>query len=65
MNLFITAELEARGIVPPPLGLRRTTCPMCSHTRKKRHKRDMRIIDFDGWIELQCMHCGYTDGFQV
>ena len=61
----IAAVLSRHGITPPPPHSARTTCPMCSHTRRKSRERCLRIRPFDGWLEWECRHCGWTEGDAV
>ena len=56
---------ERHGITPPPLHSARTTCPLCSHTRRKSRERCLRIRPFDGWLEWECRHCGWAEGDAV
>lgn len=50
-----------RGITPPPNGLSRTTCPQCSHTRRKHWERCLQVRVTHGVVEWRCRHCGWTD----
>jgi C4-type Zn-finger protein len=54
--------LSRHGITPPPLHSHRTTCPMCSHARRKSHERCLSIFCAGGWVEWRCHHCGWQDG---
>ena len=58
----LTEALLFAGIVPPPEGSNRTTCPMCSHTRRKADDRCLSIYPRDGWVDWKCHHCGWQDG---
>lgn len=57
-----TVALLYRGIAPPERFSRKTTCPQCSHTRRKRHERCLSIYPAEGWIDWKCHHCGWQDG---
>ena len=61
----IHEALMWRGITPPPEGSRKTTCPMCSHTRAKSSERCLSIYPGNQWISWQCHHCGWADGEPV
>ena len=53
--------LQFAGITPPETG-NRTTCPKCSHARRKAWERCLVIRPQDWGVEVFCYHCGYTDG---
>ena len=45
------------GITPPPPGKHYTTCPQCSHRRKKSQERCL-MVKTRGWItQVFCQHC--------
>jgi hypothetical protein len=63
MKRAIKEELMWRGITPPPEGSKKTTCPECSHTRAKKHRRCLSIKLDRGMIFVLCFHCGHEDCF--
>ena len=53
------------GINPPREGSRRTTCPHCSHTRKKTWERCLLVREAaPGIAEVYCHHCKWEDELQ-
>lgn len=43
-------------------GEQKTTCPQCSHLRRKKSDRCLSLrIDHDGFA-AHCWHCGWTAG---
>jgi hypothetical protein len=67
MTAFLTTEdilneygIEWRSTAPGPFY---TSCPQCSHTRKKRNDRCLAgTIYPDGGVGWRCFHCGWTGG---
>jgi Zn ribbon nucleic-acid-binding protein len=59
MTPALTEALMWAGITPPPAGSMRTTCPQCSHTRKKSHERCLRLWYDNDLIMAECKHCGW------
>lgn len=54
--------IEQAGIkAPPTLQAHRTTCPMCSETRRKKNERCLVVTEHDWGVEWYCHHCKYTD----
>jgi 5S rRNA maturation endonuclease (ribonuclease M5) len=52
------------GIVRPTAGQNSTTCPKCSHTRKREHQKLKCLgvkIDNVG-VQWRCNHCGWSGG---
>jgi hypothetical protein len=39
-----------------------TTCPQCSHTRRRRKDPCLGVTIDDGGIGWRCFHCGWTGG---
>jgi hypothetical protein len=62
MTPVVTEALLWRGITPPPYGSNRTTCPKCSHKRRKKGEKCLSINVTTHWIDWRCFHCRYTDG---
>lgn len=58
----VSEALMWRGITPPPQDSRKTTCPVCSHTRAKQDERCLSIYPKAGWVDWRCHHCGWEDG---
>ena len=49
------------GITPPPHGKHYTTCPQCSHRRKKSQERCL-MVKTEGWYtHVYCQHCGWEN----
>jgi len=67
-SMTIHAELQWRGITPPPEGQHtiRTVCPICSPYRNKRTETCARltIISPDA-ARLFCYHCGADERFSA
>jgi hypothetical protein len=67
MNAFLATEdiliehnIEVRSTAPGPFY---TTCPQCSHTRRKRNEHCLAgAIYPDGGAGWRCFHCGWTGG---
>jgi hypothetical protein len=51
-----------RGISPPPAGSRKTTCPVCSATRRKADEPCLSVYEVSWGVEWFCHHCGWEDG---
>lgn len=47
------------GITPPSGTGSKTTCPMCSHTRRKAREKCLRLSVDHGLIFASCYHCGW------
>jgi len=62
---MIAEALMFNGITPPPEGSNRTTCPHCSHTRKKAHDRCLSVFTSGNRVEWVCRHCGWQDGDRI
>ncbi len=60
---MVIDRLRELGInVRDKLGEQRTTCPQCSHLRRKKLDRCLTVkIDDDGFA-ANCWHCGWTTG---
>jgi hypothetical protein len=67
MTAFLTTEdilaehnIEVRSTAP---GRYDTTCPRCSHTRKKHNSRCLGVTIYDdGGVGWKCFHCQWSDG---
>lgn len=46
-----------RGITPPKVYSRKTTCPQCSHKRTKRDQPCLSVYVDDDRVSWQCWHC--------
>jgi len=57
----ISEALMWRGITPPPLGSKKTTCPHCSHTRAKADQRCLSVYHRNQVVEWRCYHCDWED----
>ena len=49
--------LQFNGIIPPAPGSRKTTCPKCSHTRRKSWEKCLRVETDDNGVSWKCFHC--------
>jgi len=51
-------ELEWVGVsVPNSRGIFRRACPWCSHTRKKKREKCLKVIVRKSSATMQCYHC--------
>lgn len=58
MNPDHIEALMFNGITPPPPGGRKTTCPQCSHTRRKSREKCLRLTPEEcGVVLVYCHHC--------
>jgi rubredoxin len=57
--MSLSEALMFNGIVPPPEGSNRTTCPECSHQRRKDTDRCLSVFTEGNRVEWVCRHCGY------
>lgn len=55
----LSEALMFNGIVPPPAGSNRTTCPNCSTSRRKAADRCLSVFACDNSVEWVCRHCGF------
>ncbi len=62
MTQALAEALMFNGIIPPNGDSKKTTCPMCSHNRKKAAERCLSVFAGPGWVEWKCHHCGWKDG---
>ena len=51
--------LERNGIEPPTNGRARTTCPECSHKRRKRYERCLSVRQDGPIVQWKCHHCDW------
>ena len=51
--------LQFNGITPPPEGRSKTLCPECSHTRKKKTEKCLKVWAEDGLVFWRCFNCGF------
>lgn len=60
----VTRALAERGIRIPNAndGQHRTTCPQCSHTRKKKNDPCLSVNIADVGARFFCHHCGFEGG---
>jgi transcription elongation factor Elf1 len=61
MTPALTEALMWAGITPPPAGSKKTTCPVCSHTRKKQKERCLTVWESEGLVFVKCHNCGHDD----
>lgn len=59
-------ELAAAGIRlrSHSIGTHRTTCPACSHKRKKKHDPCLSVTIDDDGATWNCHHCDFRGGFK-
>jgi hypothetical protein len=66
VNVLSSLTLEHRktlvwaGIKPPETG-RKTTCPKCSHKRRKSNEKCLKITATDQGLEWFCYHCDLAE----
>ena len=59
-DILIEYNIDWRSSAP---GRYETTCPQCSHTRKKRNDRCLGFTVYDdGGVGWKCFHCQWTGG---
>ena len=58
----VDEALMFNGITPPDMGSKKTTCPKCSHTRRKQQERCLSVYVGEARVEWACHHCGWKDG---
>lgn len=61
----LAEALMFNGITPPSEGKAKTTCPMCSHTRRKSQEKCLRIFTIADRVSWSCFHCGWKDGDRI
>jgi len=50
-----------KGIRPPPEGKNKTTCPQCSHLRKKTHRPCLLVkTQANKTFRVYCFNCGWS-----
>ena len=54
------ASIPPQITLPPP-GKVKTICPKCSHTRRKKFERCLRVTPAEVGFNVSCYHCGYQD----
>ena len=60
MTPHIAEALMFNGITPPAYGTR-TTCPHCSHERRKSQDRCLSIYATENTVRWVCHHCKWQD----
>ncbi|MBN9453846.1 MAG: toprim domain-containing protein [Bosea sp.] len=62
MDYLETAKAEGIRLRSWAQGNHKTTCPRCSHLRKKKTDPCLSVTVFADRVRWQCHHCGWTGG---